>query len=783
MAAGFKVQKPVSPSALKIAIPTRDRGDGYPSGQKAPEKPAVPVGKPAKTLVDLKAELDALKGKAGGKKARERLKREIKKSKPEEKKQPAELPNEPASAESEEAAHSTSAPDVQHLATQPEEPPTSSPEAEKGEVPSEVGIEPEPFIHTSPEDLTLDQVDEVIGVFQHNADIVLGSGDHDGLISMELQRVQVQIDGQIEGLLKKAEYEIGTGLKRVMAEGLRAISRSSESQAVAKAIREENTAVELAVSEERKREKYLERFGLNLSKNESGEYIDETQTLKNFAIFDEMVCAIRAEIGVGKTEAIGVKDRNKKLGELDEGKRAELFTKLEELAQKAGIDAVLQGNLMGLVSNLDVTTTVNPAFAPWRKTEHGGTADNTVSGKKQKQKIQFTGRRALEDQLQKAQTKLAMARKDEIAAKVKRGKIKDIPSELQNLLNYSDELTVAAGWVREHYVPDEEKLKVCIADRDTNRTAKDEIQIMIDSQAAVNKRRKGTGQKTYKYDVNVLKDRNRLNDSITELNSRLAEIIDPEKRLLDVNSPLEYAVQLASRVEKDKTPLGSLSPQDRFRIAMARTLVGPPEKAMSSMKLVSEPPTPSTSKPPESPPGAGAPTPAAEMRTVGQMTKAELQTLGYEGIVAVAGELSSAQVADLPLETRLKLMKEGRISDYQYNRVPEVPEIVAQVNALLQMPREEMEQALKSAYERVKDDPEDLEQFRMVEEELRAKLGGAYSKDKRKIPQSDADRRADLEEKAKSSDKDISEKARGALKVLAAAGLIAMMSTGGGEEH
>lgn len=708
----------------------------------AKDEPVAPASTPAKNLAGLEAKLNTLKGKAGGRKERERLKAEIRKLKSEGEKKP----------DDQKGISDQTTPAGGERATTPaveaEIPPAEKavePEAAES-APYDSAIEPSPYI-TRPEDITAGNLDGgVIDKFSHNAALVLGGDGVTGLIRGKLDELTAQQERYQRGKAKIA------GMKE---EHGRRLFGLAESKAVADTRAEANAAKTAKSSENIVRDKFLEAVGLDP--------VEDKALLDKFRLWDR----VQSEIVQATTKAGGT---------LTADAETELFSRFNDpnnpelMINGTSLDHV--DNLRELQRNLALKTEENKQYSYFHFTEHGWYINEKgariegvrvpVHGKKES--FRFQGRQVLEARNAEAQRKLTDAQhREEAVRKAQEGIRKTLPAREKALVESGERLTRIGQFVQERFVPDREELLATITELGDAREALGDLSRM---QELGRKHEETITRKT----ALRLAD---LPGEIDDLVGDISEMTDPRERLAECTD-LARGLQLADQENPD---VSRLSRDDQFQLVLAQTLLGIP--------AAPEPTPPPAGQPPEEPPEAPALT---ETRTVSQMKAEELNTLGIEGLRAISAKLTPDQVASLSLDTRSSLEQEGLLTANQYGKLPEVIDIANLANQLELVPDNQVAGELKKMVEAARQKGEEaLGDVKLLLEELRARVAAVISSDS----PADADQpmmhdgaKAALEKNLTSPDKTVAARAKTALKLLGAAGLMALMASNtGGEQH
>lgn len=719
-------------------------------GKEAAAAPAAEADAPAaETLADLKAKLDALRGKAGGKKERERLKAEIRKVKLKEQ----EAPVVPATEADASAGETQDKILVNRLIQRIRD--LGKPETSPAEEAAETEVydstrEPSPYT-TRPEEITAGNLDGgVIDRFSHNATLVLGGDGVTGLIRGKLDELAAQQERYQRGKAKIA------GMKE---EHGRRLFGLAESKAVADARAEVNAANTAQNSESTVRNKFLEANAFNeiiettvKTTDEKGQQVEKVvqQTVyEQFKkLYDiESAIAQADSLAAGRGTPLNPKEEN------------ELFLRLKDTAQAAGIDKVT--TLQSLKSNLEIATGTghNAVMYQWfKKVETGG---NITVGKKEKRTLKFQGRQVLEARNDEARRNLNDAQnREEVVRRAQEGIRKTLPAREKALVESGERLTRIGQFVHERFVPDREELLATITELGAAREALGDLSRM---QELGKKHGETITRKTA---LRLAK----LPGEIDDLVDDISEMTDPRERLAECTD-LERGLQLADQENLD---FSRLSRDDQFQLVLAQTLLGIP----------AEPTPPPVGEPPEKPPAAPAP---AETR-FSQMTGVELNALDIEGLRAISAELTPDQVASLSSDLRSSLEREGLLTANQYGRLPVFEDIANVADQLERVPDNQVAGQLKKMVEAARQEGEKaLGDVNLLLEELYARVAGV-------VVQDNPDRanqqmkiegaKAALEKNLTSPNKTVAARAKSALKLLGAAGLMALMvSNTGGEQH
>lgn len=729
------------------ALPEKS-GKGVPAAERS-----VPASIPARTLQKAEAEYVDLIGKTGKEydKKRELLDAEIVRLREEQeiaegKGSLGELPEwvEPNRKIKPEGTDTDAKPNyirpdwLKELSGEPvESPKIESPVKPESAESAQYDSAIEPFSYTvRPEDITAGNLDGgVIDRFSHNATLVLGGDGVTGLIRRKQSELIAQQERYQRGKAKIA------GMKE--EHGRRGLFGLLESKAVSDARAEVNPVSTEQKSENIKRKKFLEAVGLD--------EVEDKALLDSFRLWDR----VQVEIDKATAQAGGTltADAEQKLfSRFIDPKHPEL------MITNTSLDHV--DTLRGLQGNLALKTEENKQYSYFHFTEHGWYINEKheriegvrvpVHGKKEH--FRFQGRQVLEARNAEAQRKLTDAQhREDAVRKAQEGIRRSLPPREKALVALDESLTRIGQFVHERFVPDREELLATITELGTAREALGDLSRM---QELGKKHGETITRKTA---LRLAK----LPDEIDDLVNDISKMTDPGERLAECTD-LASGLELADQENLD---VSRLSRDDQFQLALAQTLLGIPVSV--DIKAAAAP-EPAGTKPPAEPeaekPAASVPKPEA----------------------GKTAELTPDQVASLPLEVRTRLEREGLLTANQYSGLPVYREIAIQVDQLEQVSGDQLEAALKPAIEAAKSNPQAAEDAMCVEEEMRARVASVIAADTTRGNQQmiEAETRVALEENAKSPDKNIAARAKTALKLLAAVGIItAMASTGGGEQH
>lgn len=464
------------------------------------------------------------------------------------------------------------------------------------------------------------------------------------------------------------------------------------------------------------------------------------------------------------------------LSKLNSAQEAELFEVLEPMTREAGVDTA--ASLRDVLANWEHATQ-----APQTKNRYKTVKAFEVGGatvKSGKTEIKPKSRIKLENtnKTAKAAYDGALSLEEKVWQSLKARPETD--KRIKELATYLQSLRAGENAINIGYMPDRDQLEQTISNLDTAHIVSEKLHKAV-SANRVDLTAEGRGVVTYNVDGRLTKDAEKADKAIKTSREGLSDLIDPAKRMARFT---EFA-SILPLAQQENPDISRLSPQDRARLAVAQALLG----ITPSIELVAaapEPAPPPADQPPEEPPEVSQP-PATE-RTFTQMTGVELNALSIEGLRAISSELTPDQVASLPLNLRSSLEQEGLLSANQYGKLPVVEDIAKVADQLERVQDNQVAGQLKKMVEAAGQKGEEaLQDIKLLVEESLARVAAVISSDS----PADADQpmmhegaKAALEKNLTSPNKTVAARAKTALKLLGAAGLMALMASNtGGEQH